>query len=252
MSNEQTSLEVQHGAQLSLNSQAPIAKLLETVINNGLTEQSVGVVERLVGLYERMQEKDAEKQFAAAFVALQSDMPSVVAKKAVPDKSGNIKYKFAPYELIMEQVHPLLQKHGFTLTFSMSYAEGRVTQNCTLMHVAGHSRTNQFMCRIGSGPPGSSEAQGDGAASTYAKRHALCNALNIIIEQDTDGKREEDARDEGEPIGWDKAEFLREEVARTGSDEAAFLKFAGASKYEEIGSTKYPMLARALAKKPTK
>lgn len=228
-------------------SQAPVAQMLQAVIDKGVTAENVAVMEQLVSLYERMQLRDAEKQFAAAFAALQSEMPAVQATKPVPDKFGNIKYHFAPYEEIMATVKPLLLKHGFTITFSMSFSEGRVIQACTLQHVGGHSRTNQFMARIGSGPPGSSEAQGDGAASTYAKRFALCNALNIVTEVDTDGRT--DARNEGEPITQDKAIYLRELVKETKADEAAFLKFAGASKYEEISSTKYDMLVAALRKK---
>lgn len=228
---------------LIATSQAPVAKMLEAVIAKGVTAESVGVVERLVDLYERMQAKDAEKQFAAAFVALQSDMPPIQAVKPVPNRDGTIRYKFAPYEEIMDKVKPFLQKHGFTLTFSMSYAEGRVTQNCTLMHVGGHSRTNQFMARIGSGPPGSSEAQGDGAAATYAKRQALCDALNIVVEHDND------ARAEGKPITRDEAQFLRELVKESKSDEAGFLRFAGAPDYESIGADKYSILVAALQKK---
>lgn len=247
MKTESLQAQDERPAQLSVSSQAPVAKMLEAVLEKGLTSDNVGAVERLVELYERMQAKDAEKQFAAAFVALQSEMPAIQASKAVPDKYGNIKYKFAPYEAIMQIVRPLIEKHGFTLTFSMNIAEGRVIQSCTLTHVGGHSRTNQFMARIGGGPPGSSDAQADGAASTYAKRFALCNALNIICEQDTDGK--DDARHEGEPISKDKAAYLRELVHETKSNEAQFLLFAGATSYDTIGSSRYDACVTALMKK---
>lgn len=226
--------------------QASPAELIRAVIDKGVTAESVGVVERLVALAERQEARQAEKQFAAAFVALQNEMPAVKASKPVPDKNGNLKYKFAPYEEIMEQVKPLLQKHGFTVTFSMAFSDGRITQTCTLQHIGGHSRTNQFMARIGNGPPGSSEAQADGAASTYAKRFALCNALNVVTEVDTDGQ---DARNEGSPIAWEQAEYLREQVKETASNEATFLAYAGAKTYEEIGSARYDLLVAALAKK---
>jgi ERF superfamily len=223
-----------------------IVGIIQTVIDRGVTADNVAALERLVSLYERMQDKDAEKQFASAFVALQKEMPEVHATKSVPDKQGNVKFRFAPYEEIMSAVKPMLEKHGFTVTFSMDFKEGRVIQTCTLMHIGGHSRSNQFMARIGNGPPGASECQADGAASTYAKRFALCNALNITVEMDTDGQ---DARSEGEPISDDKAQYLRELVRDTKSDEAAFLRYAGAATYEEIGSAKYDMLVKALLKK---
>jgi len=230
---------------------APIAAMLQAVIEKGITADNIAGLERLVALYEREQARDAERQFAAAFVALQSDMPQIHAVKPVPNNDGSIRYRFAPYEEIMVIVRPVLQRHGFTVSFNMNIIDGRVIQSCALMHVGGHTRTNQFMVRIGKGPPGSSEAQGDGAAATYAKRHALCAALNIVVDQDTDGART-DAAIEGAPITSDRAIYLRELVRDTHSDEAAFLRFAGAATYDEIGASKYDMLVAALQKKGRK
>jgi hypothetical protein len=108
------------------------------------------------------------------------------------------------------------------------------------------------MARVGGGPPGSSEAQGDGAASTYAKRFALCGALNIVIERDTDGAP--DARKEGAPITDDQALYLRDlakqiRAAKLPFDEEAFLKYAGAPSYEEIGSERFDGLSKSLSKR---
>ncbi len=215
-------------------------------MEKGVTAENVAVLEKMMDLYERTQAKDAEKEFARAFNALQSEMPKITAVKPVPDRNGNIKYHFAPYEEIMNCIQPFLLKHGFTVSFSMSFHEGRVTQECTLQHIGGHARKNQFSVRIGSGPPGASEAQADGAAGTYAKRHALCNALNIIVDHDTDGF---DAKKDGAPITQDKVMYLKELVRETGSDEAKFLKFAGAAKFEEIPSAVYDVLVRSLLAK---
>ena len=53
-------------------------------------------------------------------------------------------------------------------------------------------------------------------------------------------------------MSWDQAEYLREQVKATGSDEAAFLRFAGAAKFEEISAAKYDRLVAALARKAKK
>lgn len=241
-----------HGALAEMNDAQivrsdPVLKLIEKVIAGGVTESNVAALDKLLDVYERLQGKEAERQFAAAFVKLQAALPVINASEAVPDKHGNIKYYFAPFEAIMAEIRPLLQANGFTVNFSMSFSEGRITQSCTLTHIDGHSRTNQFMVRIGSGPPGSSEAQADGAASTYAKRFALCNALNIVCDVDTDGKG--DVRNEGEPLTPDKALYLKELAKEVGADEAAFLRYAGARTYAEIGSNRFEELKAALNKK---
>ena len=206
--------------------------------------KNVEAMEKLTDLYLKLKASAAEQEFATAFNALQADLPPIQASKPVPNNDGSIRYKFAPYESIMEQVRPLILKHGFTISFSSDVAEGRIVMHCTLQHIAGHKKTNSFAARV-SKPPGASEAQGDGATSTYAKRFALCDALNITIEKDNDGIHP-DARALGEPIGKDKIQYLKEQIAETGGNEAAFFALAGVTKYEDITSGSYPVLVNAL------
>jgi len=218
--------------------------LIERLIDQGkLTQESVGVVERLVALQEHQMAKDAERRFAQAFSELQAELGTFNATKTVPDKQGNARYTYLPYDEIMRTVQPLLQRHGFSVSFSTDFKDARIVQTCTLQHTAGHHRDYLAFVRAGAGPYGATETQADGAAMTYAKRYALCNALNIVVEHDTDARRE------GTPISSEQAQTLREMVKDTKSDEAAFLKFAGAKSYEEIGSERYASLFSALQKK---
>jgi len=220
-----------------------IADMMKDVIRGGVTKENVEAMTQLVKLYEHMQDRDREAEFAQAFNALQSEMKKVKAMKPVPDRHGVTKYKFAPYEEIMDQVKPLLEKHHFTLSFSSDFKEGRIYKICTLQHISGHSKETRFGCNIGSGPPNASAAQADGAASTYAKRFALCDALNIIIESD------HDANVEGTAISPEKARELRERLKNVHGTEDAFLTFAKAASFEEIASAKLEMLEDFLAKK---
>lgn len=224
----------------------PVAAMLQGIIEKGVTAENVGALEKLVDLYERMEARSAEQAFAQAFNSLQAETPAIQAMKPVPAKDGTIKYYYAPYEEIMAAVGPLLRKHGFTITFSMRIDGTRVVQSCTLQHVSGHSRTTDFMARIGSGPPGASEAQADGAAATYAKRMALCSALNIVVERDTD------ARSEGAPITPEQAESLRARLESVHGNVKDFLEYAGARTFEEIGADKYWILDNALRRKESK
>jgi hypothetical protein len=241
-------LELAKDGQLAAPTPAPISfgAMLQAAFERGVTADNMAAVEKMMDLYERQQAREAEREFAQAFNALQKEIPRVKAVKAVPDKHGNVKYHFAPYEEIDEQVRPFLLKHGFTTSFSMTYSDGRVTQECILQHVGGHVRRNSYTVRIGSGPPGCSDAQADGAAGTYAKRHAYCNALNIIIDHDTDGF---DAKKDGPPISPDKAIYLKELVTETKSDEKLFLQYAAAPSYAEIGEARYDDCVRLLTKK---
>lgn len=218
-----------------------VGEMLSAVIEKGVTSENVAAIEKLVGLYERMELRDAEKQFAAAFVALQADLPVIVASSVIPNRG-----KYERFEDVMRVVGPLLVKHGFTVSFSMDFREGRVLETCKLSHVAGHSQSNSFAVRTGKAD---SDTQADCKAATTAKRNALLNCLNIVIRQDMLTDEDNDASLEGEVISPDKVQYLREQVAETKSDAAKFLALAGVSSFEEIRTGAYDVLVRALAAK---
>jgi len=222
-------------------------ELMQAMVARGVTAENVAAFTELVKLSEHMEDRGAAREFAQAFVKLQAEMPKVNATKVVPNNDGSPRYKFAPFEDIMRQVAPHLQANGFTVSFSNRYDGNRLIETCTLRHVSGHSEKNDFAVRIGSGPPKATETQADGAAATYAKRFALCDALNIVIEHlDTD------ARNEGGAITPEQASELEHRVAMSNSDRAAFLKFAQAATFNEIASAKYEMLDANLRRKEAK
>ena len=64
-------------AQLAVVEASP-AQLIREVIKSGLTSESVGVVERLVALAERQEQRQAEKAFNAAMARLQPQPDSSV------------------------------------------------------------------------------------------------------------------------------------------------------------------------------
>ena len=232
---------------LSVSSPTPLA-LMQQVIAAGITPESVGVMERLVALDREMKRDAAAVEFAGAFARLQGEVKNFTPTKKVPDKNGGTRYTYLPYDEIMREVQPIAEREGISISFSTDFSEGRIVQTCTLTHTSGQSKDYKAFVRAGAGPYGATETQADGAAMTYAKRYALCNALNIVVERDTDGVRP-DARNEGAPVSFEQAETLRELVRDTGSDEDAFLKYAGAKTYGEIGSARYQQLFNALNKK---
>jgi hypothetical protein len=243
-------MKKQNGKELTVQEPSVLA-MLQTVIEKGVTAESVAVLDSLAKLHERMAAKQAERDFNAAFAKFQSEMPPVEATQAVPNKDGTVRYKFAPFAELMDKIKPVLIQNGFSISFSARVDDKRIAAICTLRHTSGHSQTNEFAVRIGQGPPGSSETQADGAAKTYAKRGALCDALNIVIEMD------DDARMIGKPIGKALAEDLQARVKACGADEQAFLKFAGVAcsnpakpeDYENIPDDRYDHLDQLLKRK---
>lgn len=245
MDNEQTIMRVEPGSSqmATYNGGNPIGAMLNTIVEKGVTAENVAAMKELVGLYERMEDRGANQEYTRAMTALQSELPKVIAKSVVKNKDGTERFRFADYQTIMDAIEPSLQKHGFSVSFTIRYDGPRLIAVCRMMHAAGHEKTNEFGVRIGSGPPGCSEAQTDGAARSYARRGALCDALNIVVDHD------DDARAYGAKITPEQAAELEKRAKACGADEGRLLTFAAADSYAEIRSTKFAAVDEILRKK---
>lgn len=225
-----------------------ILAIIEKLSQSGVTPEGVAMMKQMVELHEHVEDRNAQKAFAAAFVKLQASISGVTANKIVPLKGGGVKYKYAPYEEVMDKVKPALAEHGFGVSFNTRFSgEGRdnkVISECTLTHEAGHSKTCEFPCRVGQGPVGANESQADGAASTYAQRFALCKMLNIVIETDDDAGAQD-----SKAISFDDATKLRERLIAAGGDEAAFLLHIKEESFGSIPATKLEFAEGCVRKK---
>lgn len=237
---ESTELSLGDERGVALAKPAPIASMLERALQGGITTDNVAALQGLMQLYREEQDRQAEREFAASFVALQGDLPVIVAKTVIQNRG-----KYERFEDVMHVVGPLLVKHGFSVSFTMDFKESRILETCHLTHISGHSRSNSFAVRTGKAD---TDTQADCKAATTAKRNALLNCLNIVIRQDA-MQDEDNAAIEGDVISADKVQFLREELKETGSDVTKFLAMAGVDKLEEIRSGAYPVLVRALSAK---
>lgn len=227
------------------NREPSTGELLAAVVQQGITPASVEVMERLCALREREEKRNAEREFAAAFVNLQREIPTIQGARPIPDKQGNVKFRYANFDDIDAIVRPICLRNGFTYAFHESaIGEGRVTVVMTLTHSGGHTRQVPYSCRIGSGPPGANESQADGSGHTYAQRGAIESGLALRIV----GARE-DAKNIGGPISAEKAIELSERVHACKADPVKFLAFAQAPSFEEIGESMLPSLESMLRAK---
>ena len=227
--------------ELSLTKPEPtVGDMLHAVIERGVTQENVGALEKLAELYERMEAKRAEREFAVAFNALQAEMPTIVASSEIPNRG-----KYERFEDIMRIVGPLLIKHGFSVAFEQSADDKRIKVTCNLRHVSGHSVPTSFAVRLGG--RADSDTQADCKASTTARRNALTQALNIVIRQDC--LNDEDATLEGGTVTSEQAFELERRVAETNTDKVKFLAYAGAKTFAEIAANKYSLLDENLKRK---
>jgi len=165
-----------------LDASALIAKALEHNVG-------IDTMERLLALRERLQAEQARAAFLRALAAFQGECPVIVKTKTVairPASGAGYTYRYAPLDIIVDQVRPVLQKYGLSYTIKTRQDEGTLTAICEAHHEGGHTEPSELTVPIDKAAR-MNDTQKVGAARTYAMRYAFCNAFGILTgDEDTD------------------------------------------------------------------
>lgn len=157
------------------------------VISRAATDPSCDIdkLERLMAMHERMQAKDAETAFNASMAQMQIDMPTV-GEGGMNKHTGNA---YATIDDINRAIKPVMQKHGFAVTFKVVHAKEGISVTGILVHAAGHREETTLLLPIDAGA-GRNTVQAVGSSVTYGKRYVMCALLNITTgdAQDDDGQ----------------------------------------------------------------
>lgn len=143
-------------------------------------------LERLMAMHERMQARDAEAEFNAAMAAMQSDIPSIAERGAIV-VNGQKRSDYATFEDINDVIKPIMQAHGFAITFKVEHSSGGLSVTGILMHRAGHRESTTMLLPLDTS--GSKNAvQAVGSSTSYGKRYVMSALLNLTTRgEDDDG-----------------------------------------------------------------
>jgi hypothetical protein len=160
----------------------------------GLIQQAISagtpveVIERLLAMRSQLNAERAKKEFDEAMARFQEECPTIVKTKEVKTRSGQVAYKYAPIESIVQQVKGPLARNGFSYKTQIDTLPTGVKATITARHVGGHSEDTSMEVPLGTKTEIMSLSQVTAAASTFAKRYAFCNAFGILTgDEDTDG-----------------------------------------------------------------
>ena len=141
----------------------------------------IGKLEKMLDMQERVMTKQAEQAFAESMASMQSEMPRVFNLA----QGHNITY--ARLEDINDTIRPVLQKHGFCVTFATEQSDlksVKITAICS--HKMGAKQETALVLPLDTS--GSKNAvQAVGSTVSYGKRYTLCALLNISTGDDTNG-----------------------------------------------------------------
>lgn len=149
----------------------------------------IGVMEKLMGLYERSEANKAHKAYAAAMADAKAEIPQIKKDKLVrfTTNRGTTTYKFADMATIADAIDKPLSKHGLTYRFrTVTTAPAVVTVTCIISHRDGYSEENSLSATADLS--GNKNAiQAIGSAVTYLQRYTLNAALGLTASEDDDG-----------------------------------------------------------------
>jgi hypothetical protein len=165
------------------------------VINRAATDPNVDVdkMERLLGMYERISERNAKVAFHTALAEMQPKLPIITERGEIKHGQKLIS-KYALWEDINEAIRPTLHAHGFALSFRTARDNTQVTITAILSHREGH--VEETTLTLDADNSGSKNAvQAVGSSISYGQRYAAVALLNITTQgKDDDGEQASDNR----------------------------------------------------------
>ena len=151
---------------------------LDSYADKANGEFDAGVIAAFTEAYYRDQATKADAAFTAAFLKMQPEIPII-------DETGEIVYRdgrkgtYAQNEDIQAAIGPILQRHGFSLTFETSYPrEFTIRVEGVLRHRRGHERRSAFESTADTSG-GKTVAQSRGSILSYGHRYTTVDLLNI-------------------------------------------------------------------------
>ena len=170
------------------------------VIERASRDPSVNVehMERLLKMYREERAEQAKVYFDDAMSLMQPEMPAIKERgKAIVQ--GSVRYTYALWEDMNEQIKPVLAKHGFSITFRTDFKEG-ISVTGVLAHKAGHREETSIL--LPADVSGSKNAvQAVASTVSYGKRYTAGLLLNLTTHgEDDDAYRAAPQPQHGRPM----------------------------------------------------
>lgn len=230
---ESTAVAVQSQAPLPAPVLQEPASLLPAIIQVARDPSlDVKKLEALMEMQFKMERRQAEQEFIAAFTRVSEKMPRVKKTGVIDLGKGKGQIAFAKWEEMDKVIRPLLASEGFTLSFDSAPRTGEgggLVVTGKLMHRSGHVSAASIPLPLDSGP-GRNNLQAQGSTLSYGKRYCAEMLLNIVREGGDDDGVKGAARFATE----DEVSELRALIAETNTSENNFCALFGVAHLGEL------------------
>lgn len=215
---------------------SPMFAMIERAARDPQTDMDK--FERLVKMKNDADALVAQREFDAAMADLQPELPTI-------GERGNAagRYTYALWEDINKAIKPILQKHGFALTFRIDCKAG-VTVTGVLSHKAGHREETSIT--LPADASGNKNAvQAVASSTSYGKRYTAGALLNM-----TSHGEDDDAYAAAVEYITEQQEIqIKEMIEATESDKVKFLRYLKVDSLAHIPANKFDNAIMALKAK---
>lgn len=186
-------------------------------------------LERMLAMYERIMDRNAQMSFNRAFAEMQARLP-VITEHGKIEVNGVVRSDYARFEDINDVLKPILAEHGFGLMFKVRGAKDAVSITPILIHKDGH-RENGEPLELGADTSGSKNSvQAMGSSTSYGKRYTLIPFLNIT----TRGEDDDGQAGGAKTITEAQAAEIQKLLVEVKFDRAKLLKYVSSKARREI------------------
>lgn len=131
-----------------------------------------------------MKHSEVFKELPMALSKFQAE----VTNPKLTAENPHFKSKYAPLSEVFNVVRPILTKHGLSVFQDLGTEDDKVVVTTTIFHESGEFLESDPL-KIPAGRGGKPvDAQGIGAAASYAKRYQLQSCLGITADSEDDGE----------------------------------------------------------------
>lgn len=200
-------------------------------------------LERLLSMYERITASRAKADYFDGLAAMQIEMPAIVERGKIQIGTGKAQM-YALWEDINDAIKPVLQRHGFALSFRTGIEDSKITVTGVLSHRGGHSE--QTTIHLPSDTSGSKNAvQAVGSSTSYGKRYTAQALLNLTSR----GEDDDGVAGGGGKISEKQAEEILALIESTNSDIEKLCKYYKVPAVVDIAAKDYDRVISALKTK---
>ncbi len=167
---------------------ASLVQIIERMASDPTVD--IDKFERFMAMHERMIANQARSEFFAAFANMQGDIPQITGLTGKVTSGPMNGSTYATNEDVQRIVRPVLQRHGFGLTFRTEFPTPTTVKIIGILgHKGGHVEQTEFVSAADN--TGSKNAvQALGSTISYGIRYTSRALLNITSgEVDDDGQR---------------------------------------------------------------